>query len=244
VADFIKFLSDKSKTNLRATALSREGLLEAMYKIVNPQVLDMWSQELMKNDKKFQNLVNEFRDGILLFKVEAMEVWDKLELDTAMAQAYFDTTSKKFYTNKKYDISEIFVLNDSIAQNLYRRIQSGESFDDLAAMHTVREGYREKKGYHGVVNAEKNKFTRQLKGEKIKAGTVLPPKDYMKGLSIIKINKIIEPKVKGFEESMSDLAPIIQEMKQNNLVNNWLDKVKQRHTLKINNDVINEIYEN
>jgi len=244
VSEFIDLLSDKSKTKLRATALNREGLIEAMHKIVNPQVLEMWSQELMKNDTKFQNLVNEFRDGILLFKVEAMEVWDKLDLDTAMAKAYFDTTSKKFYTEKKYDISEIFVLNDSTAKYLYRKIKSGENFDELAAMHTVREGYREKKGHHGVVSADKNKFTRQLKGEKIDKGTVIPPKDYMKGLSIIKINDVIEPKVKSFEEAMSDLAPIVQEMKQNDLVNNWLSKVKERHNVEINYDVINEIYEN
>jgi peptidyl-prolyl cis-trans isomerase SurA len=243
VSEFINILSDKSKTDFRATALNRKGLQSAMFKIVKPKVLEMWSDELMNDDVKYQNLVNEFRDGILLFKVEAIEVWDKLELDTAMAKQYFDTTSTKFYTEKKYDLSEIFILQDTLSKELYRRIQEGEDFDELAANYTVRQGYREKKGHHGVVSAEKNKFSRQLKGEEIKDGVVIPPKDYMSGISIIKINKIIEPREKTFEEAIIDIAPIVQSMKQQMLVDNWLDRVKEKHEVEINNDVIDEIYE-
>jgi len=243
VSKFANVLSDKSKTEYRATPLSRKGLQSAMFKLVKPQILQMWSKELMEDDKKYQNLVNEFKDGILLFKVEAIEVWDNLELDTAMAKAYFDTTSKEFYTEKKYDLSEIFILQDTLSKELYKRIQDGEDFRELAANYTVRQGYREKKGYHGMVSAEQNKFSRQLKGEEIKDGTIIPPKDYMSGISIIKINKVIEPRVKTFEEALIDLAPIVQSLKQKSLVDNWLNKVRKKHKVEINNDVIDEIYE-
>lgn len=244
VGKFVKLLSDKSNSEYRATALNREGLQSVMFKIVKPNVLQMWSEELMEEDKKFRNLVNEFRDGILLFKVEAMEVWDKLELDTAMAKTYFDSTSAKFYTKKKYDLSEIFVLQRSLADELYERAKSGEDFDKLAANHTERQGYREKNGHHGTVNADQNKFSRQLKDEVISDGTIIPPKDYKSGLSIIKINEVIDPRLKNFEEALVDLAPLVQEIKQNQLVNDWLSEVRKKHKVEINKDVINEIYEN
>jgi hypothetical protein len=65
----------------------------------------------------------------------------------------------------------------------------------------------------------------------------------MSGISIIKINKIIEPREKTFEEAIIDIAPIVQSMKQQMLVDNWLDRVKEKHEVEINNDVIDEIYE-
>ncbi|MER3328021.1 MAG: hypothetical protein RIF34_00470, partial [Candidatus Kapaibacterium sp.] len=149
IGEFVDLLSDKSRTEYRATALTRTGLEEAMYKVVKPQVLTIWQSELEKNDIEFKNLLSEFHDGILLFKVEAMEVWDKLQLDTAMAEEYFKTSGQKFLTNEKYDVSEIFVLQDSLAQSLYKRAIAGEDFAELATKFTVRQGYREKSGSHG-----------------------------------------------------------------------------------------------
>lgn len=244
VGEFINLLSDKSKTEYRATALDGDGLKSAMYKIVKPQVLDMWSSELEKNFPEFDNLIKEFHDGILLFKVEALEVWDKLQLDTAMAKQYFDTTHTKFMTNKKYDISEIFVLQDSLAQNLYKRALAGEDFGDLASKFTVRQGYREKNGYQGELDAFDNKFSHQLNGVDIKEGMIIPPKVFQSGLSIIKINKIIKPRLKTFEEAIPDLAPIVQQMKQQQLIDAWLSKVKKIHKVEIFEKNIDEIYAN
>ncbi len=242
IGEFVNILSDKSKTQYRATALNREGLEEAMYKLVKPQVLDMWQSELVEKDTEFRNLLSEFHDGILLFKVEALEVWDKLQLDTAMAKEYFNTSGEKFYTSEKYDISEIFVLQDTLARSLYNRAKSGEDFSDLATKFTVRQGYREKAGHHGELEAADNKFSRQLKGEEIKDGLIIEPKVFQSGYSVIKINKVIKPREKTFEEAIPDLAPAVQKLKQKQLVNNWLKDVKKRHKVEINEKTINEIY--
>ncbi|PKL80243.1 MAG: hypothetical protein CVV25_05150 [Ignavibacteriae bacterium HGW-Ignavibacteriae-4] len=242
IGDFVNLLSDKSKTEYRATALNREGIQGAFYKIVKPQVINMWQAELEKEDPEFRNLLNEFHDGILLFKVEAIEVWDKLQLDTAMALDYFKTSGKKFLTNEKYDISEIFVIQDSLAQSLYKRAKAGEDFSELAAKFTVRQGYRELSGYQGELDAFDNKFSRQLKGEEIKEGTIIAPKVYQSGYTILKINKIIKPREKNFEEAIPDLAPAVQQLKQRKLVNNWLKDVKVKHKVEIFEKTINEIY--
>ncbi len=244
LGDFVELLSDKSKTEFRATPLNREGIVSAIYKVVKPQVISLWQEELEKEDLEFKNLLNEFHDGILLFKVEAIEVWDKLQLDTAMALDYFKTSGKKFLTNEKYDLSEIFVIQDSLAQSLYKRAKVGEDFAELAAKFTVRQGYRELSGYHGELDAYDNKFSRQLKGEEIKDGTIIAPKVYQSGYSIIKINKVIKPKEKSFEEAIPDLAPAVQQLKQKQLVKNWLKEVRERHKVEINEKTINEIYAN
>jgi len=244
LGEFVNLLSDKSKTEYRATALNREGIQGAIYKLVKPQVIAMWQSELEKEDQEFRNLINEFHDGILLFKVEAIEVWDKLQLDTAMALDYYNNSGNKFLTNEKYDISEIFILQDSLAQSLYIRAKAGEDFAELAAKFTVRQGYRELSGHHGELDAVDNKFSRQLKGEEIKDGTIIAPKPYQSGFSIIKINKVIKPREKTFEEAIPDMAPAVQQLKQKKLVKNWLKDVRERHKVEIYEKTINEIYAN
>lgn len=244
IGDFVELLSDKSQTQYRATALNREGIVSAIYKTLKPQVLSMWQSELEKSDSDFKKLIREFHDGILLFKVEALEVWDKLQLDTAMAKDYYENSGEKFFTNKKYDISEIFVLQDSLAQSLYNRAKSGEDFGDLATKFTVRQGYREKAGHHGELDASENKFSQQLADVEIEEGTIIEPKVYQSGYSIIKINKIIEPREKSFEEAIPEMAPIVQRLKQKQLVENWLKGVKDKHKIEIYENTINEIYAN
>lgn len=244
VSEFINIIDDKSKSQYRATPLNRNGLQSAMFKVVKPIVLDEWSNQLVMEYPEFKNLLQEFQDGILLFKVEALEVWDNLQLDSAMALDYYNNSGKQFYTNEKYDISEIFVLQDSLAKNLYARAKSGEDFSELASKFTVRQGYRENSGYHGELDAFDNKFLKQLKGEKIEEGMLIEPKEYQSGISIIKINKIIKPRLKTFEEAIPDLAPAVQQLKQKQLVKNWLKDVRKRHKVVINEKIINEIYAN
>lgn len=244
IKEFVNVLDDKSKTQFRATPLNRDGLKGAMNKIIKPIVIDEWTVSLENEYPEFKNLIQEFHDGILLFKVEALEVWDKLQLDTAMAREYFKTNGKKYYTNEKYDISEIFVLQDSLAKDVYARAKAGENFDELAFKFTVRQGYREKNGYHGELDAFDNKFSTQLKGEEIVEGKIFSPKNYQSGLTIIKINKIIKPKEKTFEESIPDIAPAVQQIKQKQLVKDWLKDVRKRHKVEINEETINEIYAN
>jgi len=241
VSDFIKAL--RTRNDLKATNLTTEGLKKAVDKMVEPIVFASVSKNLEAEYPEFSVLMNEFRDGILLFKVEALEVWDRLKFDTVLAKAYYDTTKSKYRTIKKYDISEVYVLSDSLAKEVYNLAKSGVPFDSLAVRYTQRNTYKERKGHWGKIAPKDGKLAQVPESKNAKAGDVLEPFQFDRGWSIVKVNSVDMPRQKTFEESIPDLAPDVQDILQKALLDKWLTKLRATHNVTINKDVIEKTIE-
>ncbi|MFH1049666.1 MAG: peptidylprolyl isomerase [bacterium] len=239
IGEFVKMLAYNSE--LRGLGLNLSGMSKALNKIISPMVFKEATKNLETDYPEFANLMQEFHDGILLFKVEQMEVWDKLKIDTLLARQYWDSTKTRYKTKQAYDISEIYVLSDSLATDLYNQLQNGEDFQELATKQTQRKGFREKKGYWGEVTDEENDLVKAIKESNAKPGSVLQPIKYEKGFSIIRYNKFLPLRQKTFEEAIPDFAPQVQDLVQKRLLNDWLKRIQTKFQLKIYDKKIDSI---
>jgi peptidyl-prolyl cis-trans isomerase SurA len=239
---FDSFINELStKNELKGTSLNYDGITRAINKIVTPIVYNEATKNLEKEYPDFAALMREFRDGILLFRVEAIEVWDKLKFDSAKARVYWDSTKTRYMTEPKYDIDEIYVLSDSLANDIYKRLQDTFNFANLAAEHTQRSGFREKKGAWGLVSVKDNGLAKLAQANNAKPGDLMTPMSYEKGFSIIKVNSFEPVRQKTFEEAISDFAPTFQDLMQKYYTEIWLNEIKKKFLVKINDKVINKI---
>lgn len=238
VGEFIKLLNEKS--DLKATSTNKDGFLRAIDKIISPKVIKEATKYLEKEYPEFNDLMSEFRDGILLFKVEQLEVWDKLKFDSTKAKVYWDTTKTRYKTKPMYDVSEIYVLNDSIANEIYSQLQKGGDFGELAKIHTERHGYREKQGYWGELDTT-HFLVKLLLANDLKPGEISKPIKSDRGFSIIKYNKFIPVRQKTFEEAIPDFAAQFQEFMQKYYQDQWIERIKKKFTVEIYKDKIVEI---
>ncbi len=238
IGEFIKLLSEKPE--LKATSTNKDGLLKAIDKIISPLILKEATKYLEKEYPEFNDLMSEFRDGILLFKVEQIEVWDNLKFDSTKAKVYWDSTKSRYITKPKYDISEIYVLNDSIANEIYKKIQNGEDFDELAKINTERSGYREKKGYWGELDTT-HALVKLLLENNLKSGEISKPLKFEKGYSLIRYNKFVPSRQKSFEEAIPDFAAQFQELMQKQFQDQWIERIKKKFPVEIYKDKISKV---
>lgn len=239
VGDFI--LKIKTTPKYRNTANTDEAFRKVMKAVVEPLVIEDATKNLEKEFPEFNALVKEFHNGMLLFKVEAQQVWDKLKFDSVAAKIYWDSTKTRYISNIMYDISEVFVMSDSTANEIYEKVKKGENFETLAGEYTVRSGLREKKGKWGSLDSKRNKFMNLLSREKVEKGLITKPQKFENGFTILKINKIEEPRQKTFEEAISEFAPAFQEIQQKNLMNKWLEKIKANHSVSYDKKAIEKL---
>jgi peptidyl-prolyl cis-trans isomerase SurA len=233
VDNFVKTL--KNKTEFRTTPLTHSGLTNAINKIIHPVIMDKATENLEKDVPEFAAMVKEFSDGILLFKVEAQEVWDKLKFDTTIAKQYWEKNKSKYKTYPTYDVDEIYVLSDSLANALYQKItKEGADFAELASKYTQRANFREKKGHWGKISTKDNNLAKKLFEMNAAAGTVLGPFKFDDGYSIVKVNSFEPEREKTFEEAIPDFATEVQEILQKRLLENWLSEAKKLLPVKIN----------
>ncbi|MCO5251735.1 MAG: peptidylprolyl isomerase [Candidatus Kapabacteria bacterium] len=240
VADFIYILNNDG--SMRGAALNEAGIRKAIVYKADNAAFDEATKNLEKDYPEFASLMKEFRDGIMLFKVEAIEVWDKLNSeDLALARAYYDSTKTNYFTDLSYDISEIYVMKEDDANAIYQRAKSGEDFGQIASVETQRAGYRERNGNWGIVTTANNLFAQKANELNVQSGGLIPPFQNERGYSIVKVNEVFLPRQMTFEEAKSRFAPRIQEIRQKNLNSEWLAKLSKKFNVKIHDKVIEEV---
>jgi peptidyl-prolyl cis-trans isomerase SurA len=238
---FIKEIT--GKTELKLTPTNRTGLLKAIRKIIEPFVVETATKNIDKTHPQFNSIIEEFADGIILFKSETLNIWDKMQFDTLRAKQFYDTTSMDLTLPIKYDLTEIYVLSEEKANEIHDLLKSGKmTFEDAATEFTQRNRYRDKKGSYGFLN-ENHPLVAEFLKQNLKAGDYTKPFKYEKGFSIVKINEIQPERKRTFEEALSIISGPAQAEYQKSLEENWLKQLHNDYKVVINEELINEIYE-
>ncbi|KXB98118.1 MAG: hypothetical protein AA908_01565 [Chlorobi bacterium NICIL-2] len=236
---------DSLKKHRQPYTLNRQGLEAAINKITDPMIITELTATLEQQYPQFARLVREFRDGILLFKVEDQEVWSKLKFDTALARAYYDSTASRYKTELAYDVSEIYVFSDSLAKELAekaKQTRAQSEFEALAEQYTQRAGYREKKGHWGKQTVKSSALAKLVAAHEPEEGKVIGPLSFENGYSIVRVNAVYLPRQKTFEEAIPDIASAVQEIKQRQLTEQWLEQLKKKFPVRYEISTINKLF--
>ena len=239
-----EFASSVTKrVDMKGIATTTEGMRKAILRTHESEVFKMATQNLETEYPEFGELVSEFKDGILLFKVEAMEVWDKLKFDSVLARKFYDTTSMPLLREPHYNLSEIYVLSDSAAKSIHSQLKNGSiSFENAAEQYTQRNGMRQKKGEYGFQTKRQNGLISAVESNNIPVGEISEPIRIDKGYSIIKVNGIQPKRKKTYEEAVPEIAPKVQDIMQKNLSETWLNSIRSKYSVKINDAELSKIF--
>lgn len=227
------FLDSVKKQEFRTITASTLGITRSLDKMTDPKALRIATSTLEQEYPEFGSLMREFRDGILLFKVEEQEVWSKLKFDSLAARSYWDTTKTRYKTELKFDYSEIYVSSDSVAKELRNRLNSGEKFEALAKQYTERAGYKEKGGRYPAQSVKESKLASMIEKKQLMPGDILGPESFERGYVLLFLNEIVQPREKRFEEAIPDFAPLFQDMVQKKLTEEWLTRIKVQYPVTI-----------
>mgnify|MGYP001627148559 CR=1 FL=1 len=229
------------RVDMRGFTLNNSGIERAMSKMADPQALALATVGLENRYPDFASLMQEFNDGILLFKVEEKEVWSKLRFDTTDARAFYDSTRNRWMTEQKVNLTELYVLSDSLAKLYADKIKRGENIATLAAEFTQREGGRDKKGAVTNLSPKTSKLAQKIIAT-TKIGEIIGPFEIDKGWSIIRFDGYVPPQQRSFEEALNDLAPAYQDALQKRLTEEWLQQVRAKHPVVFNTATINALW--
>jgi hypothetical protein len=144
---------------------------------------------------RIEQMVSEYVDYLTMEKVRNTEVRDKASVT--------DAEVREFYSrhNVLYDISQIIVPTEAIADEVHERLRAGESFEDLAREYSVDAKSRSKGGHLSpfVWGATSTSFMLEI--AKLEPGEVSEPFSSEYGIHIFKLNGILPKEQKPLEET-------------------------------------------
>ncbi len=217
--NLINNLRKKHKKILQKQDLDDQALKEVEYE---------W---LYANEPDYRNLMNEYREGSLLYEASLREVWDKAAKDNDALTDYFNA-HKADYNWTKPHVKGILVqaANDSIA-GLVRTALREVSDDN--GLKSIRKQFAGKATIDRILMEEgQNAMVDHIMfgGEKVMPNN----KKYT-------VFFIFDPKLLEAPESMSDVKSLVTSDYQNQLESDWVERLKARYPVTVNKKVLKKV---
>ena len=186
----------------------------------------------------FAKLMKEYEDGILLFRAEQNEVWNKVSVTDSALHAYYESTREKYTWPDRVDVQEIFVPTDSLAKVVTDALKSGKmDFDTAAAKYNQRYTTKQKNGEWGLQPVTTNELTKRA--WKMDEGTISDFFKYENGYSMIKVLEKDPARDKTFDEANSEVSSAYQEYESNRMENQWIETLRKTYPVVLHPEALN-----
>lgn len=208
------------------------SFLQRLQEVADEASVNAERENLAKENTEYRNLLNEYRDGMLLFEISDRNVWTRSKEDTEGIKAYFEANKAKYatWTAPKFKGYVVFATSDSISN-------AAQSF--IAANSISNEK---------LVEALRGEFGKDVKVERVLAAE--GDNSIIDGLAFGKpapspTGKWIayfahDGKIIDQPEEVADERGAITTDYQNELEQEWIKSLKKKYKVKVNQKVLKE----
>lgn len=226
-----------AKLPSHVTALNADQALASVLDVIDDAAdnaaIDSERVSLLTDNTEYRNLLNEYRDGMLLFEISDRNVWSKAKNDTEGLNRYFNEHRSEYtdWTAPKFKGFVIFATSDSVA-NEAQEFLAGNPLDrrDVAGVLQSRFGKNIK--VERVIAAQgENPIIDYLAfgGEKASpSGKWVTCFAYQ--------GEIIDQPVEA-----DDVRGRVTTDYQNYLEKQWVEQLKKQHKVKIDKKVLKQL---
>lgn len=223
--EFFEKVTDKK--DLYNKLITSDLLENAVETVATDYLLDEEASHLENTDPEFAALMNDYRNGIFIFRLQEDEVWNKIDIDSTKLYEFYLQTKDNYRFPDRVSFAEIFTRHDSLANLYHSQLLSGADFDTLVAK-TERAGFKEKHGIYPMQSLVTSVlYEEAFKLEK--PGDYTQPINNAGGYSILKLIEKDPARVKTFEEARAEVAGAFQESESKRLEQAYLESLKTRY---------------
>ncbi|MBI1936942.1 MAG: peptidylprolyl isomerase [Ignavibacteriales bacterium] len=194
-----------------------------------------------KVNPEFAALMEDYANGIYLFKIMEEEIWSEVNVDSTMLRNFYEQNKQNYNWKERVEFKEVFTRKDSLASKYYNLAAAGSDFDTLVAKYSERKGYENIPGYYGLIEKDFSELAKQADALK-NIGDISKPFKYQDGWSIVKLAARENPRTKTFDEARNEISSVVQENETKKLENEYVEKIKNIYKPKLNYEALQHAY--
>ena len=252
-SDFFSYLK-KNKTPVDQSKIV--SVINKMYvDWIENECINLEDKNLESKYPEFKSLMQEYRDGILLFDLMDQKVWSKAVKDSVGLKNYFDLTKDKYKWDERVEASIFTCIDFSVAERVKKLLSensiSSLSNEELSLLDLGKGEYRlNEDDVEKIINnsnplnlkVENGKF---IKGE----NSHIDNNNVSKGFTDFEfkenkivvfalIHNILKPTFKDFNEAKGQLIANYQDY----LEAVWINELEKKYPVKINDKLLRDIF--
>lgn len=228
---FLDFIDKQQKAGIKVKPLSK--LVDTLYdKFLDEQLTTYYDENLETEFPDFANVMEEYRDGLLLFDLMEKEIWDRAKTDTIGLQKFYDEHKMEHMWKKRVEV----IIASSTKQDMIKKALT------LLKKNEKPQAIKDKLNVENIINVMTNSgifeegsdgLPKTMKYD-IGVSDVFKEGEYY---FVTKVDKIMPVGVKTLEECKGKLINEYQQY----LEQSWVSDLKKEFTIKVNQDAFDRV---
>ena len=228
--DFAKYIADHQT---KKGSGSPQVMAGTMYNDwVNESALAYEEKMLDANYPEFKSLMQEYRDGILLFELTDKKVWSKAVKDTAGLKAFYEKNKNNYMWADRLEATIYTCSSAEVAKEVHKLMKTIDDDDTLMA--------RVNKSSQLNLQVKSGKF---LKGDNdiIDSIAWVPgmTKDFKHANSVVFVN--VKQKIAAQPKSLEEAKGLVTADYQAFLEKEWIDSLRAKYPVVIHQEVVDSV---
>ena len=235
-ADFAKYIQEQTARgvkNKNAKVNVNSEINKLYKKVVASTAIEFKDSRLAKTNIEFKLLMQEYRDGILLFDLTDKKVWSKAVKDTTGLQAFYEKNKNNYMWEERVEATIYACANDAVAKKVAKLVKNktkkGYTNADILEMINkesqldliIKDGKFTKEDNENIAKATwKANTTSTIKGDK--------------NVVIVAVDKVLAPAPK----ELNEVRGLVTSDYQNYLEKEWVEALKAKYPVTVNKEVL------
>ena len=228
---FIQYLDESQKKGNKGTNVEQE-VYKQYTNFVNSTVMTYEDSQLESKYIDFKLLVNEYRDGILLFDLTQENVWNIASRDSVGLLEFYQAHTNNYMWQDRVDANLYSCESEKVAKKVEKMAKKGASsqeiedkFNQESMLVVVAENGKFAKGQNQAVD--------QASWEANAVSVVSLDKRFI----VVQIAEFLKSQPKKLEECRG----LVISDYQKQLEQDWILSLKEKYTIKINQEVFRSL---
>ena len=230
-SDFAKYLESTQRKGKKSDNYEKY-ITQKYEKYVEETMINYEDSKLEAKYPQFKSLMQEYRDGILLFDLTDQKVWSKSVKDSIGLDEYYAAHKSEFMWGKRIDADIYTCKDNATAATIKKMLKKGKTPAEITAAINV-DSQLNVDVESGIIEVDEKEFLKN----KIVANGLMDNIDFNGQVVIVNTKKIIEPEPKKMDESKG----LVTSSYQNYLEQEWIKSLKAKYKVLVNKDVLYSI---
>lgn len=221
---------EKSPNTLKPVA----KLVEKLYQKFVDQELNQYYDDNLENEfPEFSAVMDEYRDGLLLFDLMEKEIWTKSKTDTLGLKSFYDKNLKNYNWKNRLDVVVLSSTKLDIIKKATKLLNQDKTPDFIKEKLNEKDGVVNIMTKVGVFEEGNEALPKNLKFQK-GISEILKDGEYY---FVVKVNEILPAGPKTLEECKGKAINDYQQY----LEENWVKDLKNEFKVEVNQAVFEEV---
>jgi peptidyl-prolyl cis-trans isomerase SurA len=230
--DFAKYIYEKQQ-KIKTYKSNKTSILIDLYsQFKNKEIEDYFKNKLEEENEEYASVLNEYRNGLLIFDVMLKNVWEKAKNDSVGLQKHYNMTKQNYRWKQRLDVDIISAPKEDYAQQAEKLLSLNKNIDTI----------KKELNTNGKVNVIITQGIYEVGEKELPEGieAVLGvSKIYQTEASnvVVNVKEILEPSIKEYEEVkgkvISDYQAKIEE--------EWMQELHNKYKVTIHKKTLKKL---